>query len=179
MIEEQDDAYLVSRAREGYLEAFETLVRRHQGRAYRLAVRLTGDSHEAEDAVQEAFVDAWRGLPQFAGDAAFGTWFYRIVVNRCIGMARRRKPRPIEIVPDTLVADGHPGQAVEQQARDEALRRAIQQLPSELRAPLVMVTFADFTYEEAAAVLHINPSTVRGRIARARKSLLEQMREWA
>src|SRR5688572_10943747 len=94
------DDYLVRRARDGYLDAFEELVRHHQGRAYTIAVRMLGDAHEAEDAVQDAFVDAWRGLHRFHGDAAFGTWLYRIVVNRCLATRRRRRPVPVLTLPE-------------------------------------------------------------------------------
>lgn len=171
------DAYLVRRAREGYLGAYEELVRRHQGRAYAVALRMLDDPHEAQDAVQDSFVDAWRGLPKFAGEAAFSTWLYRIVVNRCLMSRRRRRPEPVESVPDT--GGGHrPDEHVETKARDEALHRGIQQLPADLRAALVLVTFSGFSYEEAATILDLSASTVRGRVARARKTLLQHMRGW-
>jgi len=171
------DGYLVQRARDGYLDAFEELVGRHQGRAYALAVRMLEDPHEAQDAVQESFVDAWRGLAKFAGDAAFSTWLYRIVVNRCLMTRRRWRPEPVESVPDVTRSD-RLEQQVENRARDEALHRGIQELPADMRAPLVLVTFSGFSYEEAAAILGLNTSTVRGRVARARKALLHHMGGW-
>lgn len=172
------DSYLVQRARDGYLDAFEVLVRRHQRRAYALAVRMLNDPHDAQDVLQDSFVDAWRGLAKFSGDAAFSTWLYRIVVNRCLMSRRRRRPDPIAETPDSPT-DELLEQVVEDKARDDALHRGIQQLPSELRAPLVLVTFSGFSYEEAATILDLNVSTVRGRVARARRALLNQMRGWA
>ncbi len=89
---EADDALLAVRAAEGDEESFAVPVRGHAPSLVRLATRLLGDRAEAEDAVQDAFVSAWRRLPEFHGRAAFGTWIYRIVTNRCLNMLRARKP---------------------------------------------------------------------------------------
>lgn len=178
MDDPQLDVYLVRRAKEGYLDAFEELVRRHQTRGYALALRMLGDRHEAQDVLQDAFMDAWRGLGRFEGTSAFGTWFYRIVVNRCLMQQRKRRASPVADVPDRA-SGSRPDVIVEEKKRDEALHNAIQQLPGDLRAPLVMVTFSGFSYEEAAAVLGTTASTVRGRVARARKALLQNMKGWA
>ncbi len=172
------DAYLVRRAQDGYLDAFEELTRRHQGRAFAVALRMSGDPHEAEDVVQDAFIDAWRALSRFHGDSLFGTWLYRIVVNRGLMRQRRGRPDPVATAPE-LPGGVEPERVVENKIRDEALHRAIQELPMEQRAPLVLVTFADFSYEEAADILNLSASTVRGRIARARKALLMRLGGWA
>lgn len=175
------DRRLVRLAREGYLDAFEELLRRHQVRAYTVAVRLLGDRHDAQDVVQEAFVDAWKGLPKFSEDAAFGTWLHRIVVNRALALAsaRRRRPQPVAEVPDWPDARQGPEGVVESRAQGVALHRAIQGLPIDLRTALVLVTFGGFSYGEAAVMLDTTASTVRGRVARARRTLLYQMRGWA
>ena len=73
------DAYLVARARDGYLDAYEMLVQRHSAMAYRVALRLCGDHHDAQDVAQEALIAAWQNLDQFRGDSSFATWLYRIV----------------------------------------------------------------------------------------------------
>lgn len=84
MIVEVDDRLLVGAARRGGLQAFEVLVRRHETPVYRLALRMLGSEADAEDATQEAFVQAWRSLARFRGDSAFATWMYRIVTNRTL-----------------------------------------------------------------------------------------------
>ena len=90
------DGDLVSRAQSGQLDAFEELVRRHRLATYRVALRMLGDENDAEDATQDAFVQAWRNLGGFRADAAFSTWMYRIVTNRCLNMLRaRRRTEPL------------------------------------------------------------------------------------
>ncbi|RBL80186.1 RNA polymerase subunit sigma-70, partial [Streptomyces cavourensis] len=87
-----DETLPVVRAGEGDEEAFEVLVRRHSPAMLQLAMRLLGDRADAEDAVQDAFVSAWRKLPEFRRDAAFSTWLHRIVTNRCLNRLRSRRP---------------------------------------------------------------------------------------
>ncbi|MEJ5946465.1 sigma-70 family RNA polymerase sigma factor [Pseudokineococcus basanitobsidens] len=172
------DAYLVTRAREGYRGAFEHLVRRHQNRAYTLAVRMVGDRHEAQDVVQDAFVQAWLALPGFDERAAFGTWLHRIVVNACLTHLRRRRPVPVPQDPG-LPSPVTTARVVEERMRDDVLHRSIQQLPIDQRAALVLTAFAGCTYAEAADLLGTTPATVRGRTARARRALLTRMEGWA
>ena len=173
-----DDAYLVSQAQRGFLDAFELLVLRHRDRAYQVAVRMLNDPHDAEDATQEAFVDAWRALDRFAGASTFGTWFHRIVINRCLQHQRHRRP-DAHPLPADLPGGPRPDEVVESRSRTAALRAAIAQLPGELRTPLVLAEFGGFSYEQTAVMLGIRPATVRGRIYRARQVLLAVMRGWA
>src|SRR5919199_2543506 len=138
-----DDAYLVSRAREGFVDAFEVLVLRHRDRAYRVALRTLDDPADAEDVTQEAFLDAWRGLEGFSGASAFSTWFYRILVNRCLQHRRTRRAGPLpvplgSIEPATLQGGPRPEEVAEARGRAQALRGAISALPDELRTPLVL-----------------------------------------
>ena len=86
------DRVLVDAARAGDVEAFEVLVRRHQGRVYRVALRLLGSDADAQDAAQETFIRAWRGLGRFRGESAVSTWLYRIVTNRCLNVIAARRP---------------------------------------------------------------------------------------
>ncbi|GAB3252311.1 hypothetical protein GCM10027586_18680 [Kineococcus gypseus] len=172
------DDYLVARAREGYLPAFEELVRRHQVRAYTLAVRMLGDARDAEDVTQESFLRAWTALPSFQGQSSFPTWLHRIVVNQCLSLQRRHRPVPVPV--DTEVAGpARTEEVVEAAARDDALHGAVLALPEDQRAALVLTAFMDCTYEEAADVLQVGVSTVRGRVARARRALLAGMGGWA
>lgn len=177
MQREPDDQYLAARARDGHLDAFEILAVRHRDRAYRVALRILGDPHDAEDATQDALIAAWQGLPNFAGDSAFSTWLYRIVVNRCLNASRGRRPtRPLlDLDPP---GGSRPEQVVEARAQQTALRQAIAGLPFDQRAPLVLYQFEDFSYEQVAAILNTTPTAVRGRIYRARRELLRAMRGW-
>ena len=83
------DSYLVTRARDGYLDAYEMLVRRHSAMAYRVALRLCGNHHDAQDIAQEALIAAWQNLARFKGDSSFATWLYQIVTRRALNKVTR------------------------------------------------------------------------------------------
>lgn len=176
-----DDLTLVVRAQEGDVRAFEELARRHQAALYRTAVRVMGDPAEAEDALQEALLDAWRRIGHFRGDAAFSTWMYRIVTNRCLGMLRRRRPVPVPEVADTgalAPAPDDPERAAEVDAELGALGRALAGLGDELRVCFVLRELEGLGYAEIAAITGASEHAVRGRIHRARIRLAEVMRPW-
>jgi RNA polymerase sigma-70 factor, ECF subfamily len=173
-----DDLTLVVRAREGDVRAFEMLARRHQAALYRLAVRVTGDPAEAEDALQESLLDAWRRIDRFRGDCAFTTWMYRIVTNRCIAMLRRRRPVPVDAVDDRVPAPDSPERAAETGAGIAALGDAVAGLRDDLRICWVLRELEGLGYTEIAAITGASEDAVRGRIHRARTRLAEVMRPW-
>ena len=175
-----DDATLVVRAQEGDVRAFEALARRHQAVLYRVAVRVMGDPAEAEDALQEALVDAWRRIGAFRGDAAFSTWMYRIVTNRCVGMLRKRRPVPVDEVADAGLppAPDDPARAAQIDAELAALGRAIAGLAADQRVCWVLREMEGLGYEEIAAITGASETAVRGRIHRARTRLAEVMLPW-
>jgi RNA polymerase sigma-70 factor, ECF subfamily len=178
---ELDEATLVVRAQEGDVRAFEELARRHQGALYRLAVRVVGDATEAEDALQEALLDAWRRIGRFRGDAAFSTWMYRVVTNRCLGMLRRRRPLPVARVAEAVeeaAAPDSPERSAEVDAGMAALGRAVQGLRDELRVCWVLRELEGLGYAEIAQITGASEDAVRGRIHRARVQLAEVMRPW-
>ena len=175
-----DDLTLVVRAQEGDVRAFEALARRHQAALYRTAVRVTGDPAEAEDALQEALLDAWRHLDRFRGGAAFSTWLYRLVTNRCIAALRRRRPVP---APDADAGDGvaapdAPERAALLDLELAALDRAVQDLPDNLRVCWVLRELEGLGYGEIAEITGAGETAVRGRIHRARVQLAGVMRAW-
>ena len=86
------DAYLVARAQEGYLDAYELLVQRHSAMAYRVALRLTGNHHDAQDVAQEALIAAWENLTRFRAGSSFSTWLYQIVTRRALNKVSRGRP---------------------------------------------------------------------------------------
>jgi RNA polymerase sigma-70 factor (ECF subfamily) len=172
-----DEQTLLVRAQEGDVRSFEVLARRHQAALYRLAARVMGDPTEAEDALQEALLDAWRRIGSFRGDSAFGTWMYRIVVNRCAGMLRRRTPVPVEEPAETPAPDSPEG-AAELDAGLAALGRAVDGLRDELRICWVLRELEGLGYTEIAEITGASEDAVRGRIHRARVALAEVMRPW-
>ncbi|MEU0685522.1 RNA polymerase sigma factor [Streptomyces uncialis] len=176
-----DDALLAVRAREGDEEAFETLVHRHGPLLLNLATRMLGDRAEAEDAVQDAFVSAWRRLPEYRGDAAFRTWMYRIVTNRCLNVLRARRPSaPLDAVaePPAPEHEGSPARTAESHAAMRDLAVALTRLSPEQRACWVLRELHDQSYEEIAEAVGISRQAVRGRIFRARRQLTESMGAW-
>jgi RNA polymerase sigma-70 factor, ECF subfamily len=178
MVAQPSDADLVSRAQAGRLDAFEELVRRHRLAAYRVALRMLGDESDAEDATQEAFVQAWRNLGGFRADAAFSTWMYRIVTNRCLNMLRAR--RRTEPLPEAQEAPAsRPDRIAEARWQVEDLKRAIVRLTPEQRAPLILRELQGCSYEEIAQALELSIPAVKSRLHRARLELLAAMREWA
>jgi RNA polymerase sigma-70 factor, ECF subfamily len=176
--DELDESTLVVRAQEGDAGAFEALARRHQATLYRVAVRVLGDRVEAEDAVQEALVDAWRRIERFRGDAAFSTWMYRIVTNTCLGMLRGRRPVPVDELDDRVLAPDSPERSAELDAGLAALGRAVQSLSADLRVCWVLRELEGLGYSDIAQITGASEDAVRGRIHRARIRLAEVMRPW-
>jgi RNA polymerase sigma-70 factor (ECF subfamily) len=175
---ELDEATLVVRAQEGDARAFELLARRHQATLYRVAVRVMGDPAEAEDALQEALLDAWRRIGRFRGGSAFSTWMYRVVTNRCLGMLRRRRPVPVEEIEAPAPARDSPERAAERDAGMAALGRALALLPDEQRVCWVLREMEGLSYADIAEITGASEDAVRGRIHRARTRLAEMMRAW-
>ncbi len=178
---ERSDALLAVRAGEGDEGAFEVLVRRHSATLLSLATRLLGSRADAEDAVQEAFVSAWRRLPEFRGDAAFSTWMYRIVTNRCLNVLRARRPtQDLAAIPEPAAPEhaASPVRAAEGTAAVEALTVALTGLTPEQRACWVLRELHGLSYSEIAEVVRISEQSVRGRIFRARRYLTEAMGAW-
>lgn len=173
-----DEPTLVVRAQEGDARAFEALARQHQAALYRLAVRVMGDPGEAEDALQEALLDAWHRIGRFRADAAFSTWMYRIVTNRCVAMLRRRRPVPVEVVADRVPAPDSPERTAELDAGMAALGRAVQDLHDDLRIAWVLRELEGLGYSDIAHITGASEDAVRGRIHRARVRLAGVMRSW-
>jgi RNA polymerase sigma-70 factor (ECF subfamily) len=171
------DGWLVGKARGGNVEAFEVLVRRHRTRVYRIALRILGDPQDAQDVTQDVFIQVWTSLAAFLGGSAFTTWLYRITVNRSLNHRQRRRdtlPLPENEPP----AGADPADVVIARQRAKATTQAIASLPADQRAVFVLHQMEGFSYPEVAAILSLPEPTVRGRLARARRALLEQLRDW-
>ena len=172
MMEEKD---LICRAARGDAEAFRQLVEAYQTPAYRLAARMCGPD-SAEDVTQEAFLAAWRALPEFRGDCRFSTWLYRLVSNAAIDCLRReKKHRDTGDVDDLELPDSGPSpqeQAERSDTRD-AVRRALDRLSPEHRQVLLLRFMQELDYGEIARALNVSEGTVKSRINRAKSKLRE------
>lgn len=178
---QQSDALLATRASEGDEEAFEILVRRHTPVLLNLGVRMLGNRADAEDAVQDSFVSAWRRLPEFRGDAAFLSWMYRITTNRCLNVLRSRRPtEPIEESTEPSAPEhlSSPVKAAEGTAAVRDLSSALATLSPGQRACWVLRELHGLSYREIGEVLDISEQAVRGRIFRVRRFLTEAMSAW-
>jgi len=183
------DPELAQRISAGDKQAFELLMRRHNQILYRTARSILKDEAEAEDAVQEAYLLAYRGMSGFRGDAKLSTWLVRIVVNEAIARARRRK-RGAEIIQlsgetqeDSEAAEGNMNETLPEQPEGAAqraqtrrlLESKIDELPDAFRTVFVLRALQELSVEESAAALGIPEATVRSRFFRARGLLREAL----
>ena len=175
------DDKLVKRAKKGDSRAFDLLVLKYQGRVAQLVSRYLNNAAEVEDVTQEAFINAYRALPNFRGDSAFYTWLYRIAANAAKNhlVALGRRPSSDMALDDSEVFDV-PGLLKDHESPDEVIMgqqlemlisRTIEELPVELRAALTLREFEGLSYEEIADVLECPIGTVRSRIFRAREAI--------
>jgi RNA polymerase sigma-70 factor, ECF subfamily len=166
------DEELLARYLAGSERAFTTLMRRHEDRIFALALRMLGDRADAFDATQDAFVSAFRQARSFRGDSSFGTWLYRVAINSCKDLIRKRKRwgEPTEDAgvdePSTEDVEGETTTRLE-------LAAALARLPEEFRDPVVMHDLGGVPYEEIARTTRTNIGTVKSRISRGRKRLAE------
>jgi RNA polymerase sigma-70 factor, ECF subfamily len=164
------DVDLVEHARAGERTAFDLLLRRHDDRMRGLAFRLLNDRHGMDDALQDAYLNAYKGLHRFKPGSDFGSWLYRITYNTCIDELRRRKRRPVSAEDPQDPVSGRPGPEREVTAA-ETVRSALAELPVDQRVTVVLVDGEGFDQKEAAEILGVAPGTVASRLHRARAAL--------
>jgi RNA polymerase sigma-70 factor (ECF subfamily) len=170
VLDEKVAAAVLERARGGDERAFETLVRHYDPGLRALAFRLLGDRERMDDALQEAYVKAFRALSEFRGESRLGTWLYRIAYNACLDELERS--RQVVRLPLEDVEQADPGADPESavSGRHE-VASALRALAPDDRAAVLLVDVHGFTYEETAAVLGVPPGTVGSRLNRARTAL--------
>ncbi|MBF8171300.1 RNA polymerase sigma factor SigM [Streptomyces olivaceus] len=172
------DQELLARHVEGEPEAFGELVRRHRDRLWAVALRTLGDREEAADAVQDALVSAYRAAHTFRGQAAVTTWLHRITVNACLDRARKAASRKTAPVDDTERLEQllEPHESASAPAERNELHRqllaALDTLPGDQRAALVLVDMQGYPVAEAARILDVPTGTIKSRCARGRARLL-------
>lgn len=173
------DRWLVGKVREGDVTAYEEVIRRHRDRIYRIALRITGDAADADDVTQEVVIQLWTELSGFVGSSAFTTWLYRVVVNRSLDHQRRsRRWSGGEPTDTDLPPVAAPERSVLAGAELRAGLEAIAGLPESQRVPFVLCQIEGLGYAQAAAITKVSEATLRGRLARARATLLAETRSW-
>ena len=169
-----DEKTALHRAQKGDQAAFAWLVEAYQGPVYRLALRMGLRPADAEEAAQNAFIAAWRGLPSFRGEAKFSTWLYRLASNAAVDILRREKKYENQWdIEDLQRPDDAPSpqEQVERQDTRQAVRLAMAALPPEFRQVLVLRYLQEMSYQEIAQALALPEGTVKSRINRAKGQL--------
>ncbi len=173
-----DELDLVNRACAGDQSACATIVQRYTGILYNQAYRMLGDAFEAEDAVQEVFLRAFRNLKSYDPSRRLVTWLLTIGSNYCIDRLRRRRFNWLTLedvafwLPSTQPG---PERSALQSAQREAVQRALQRLPESYRGVTVLRYWYDLSYDEIGAILGLTEATVKTRLHRARKMLQEAL----
>ncbi len=178
----EQEAAVIQAVLGGDVNAFEKLVKEYEKNVYNLALRMTGNSEDAADMSQEAFIKAYNSITSFRGDSKFSVWLYRIVSNVCLDFLRSRNRKQTV----SLSAENDDGEDVELDIADEtqspellldrsmtrdAVRRGLAALPPDHREILLLREIQGLSYEEIASVLGLEEGTVKSRIFRARKKL--------
>lgn len=180
-----DDEALVRAAQHGDLDAYNRLVRTYERQAYAVALRLLRRPEQAEDATQDAFIQAYRALDTFRG-GYFRAWLLRIVTNRCYDMLRSANRRIADSLDDqtveaeplwsSITAPDDPVGRATQAELGRLLEGALAQLPDDQKLTVVLCDVQGYTYEEAAEIMGIALGTVKSRLSRARSALREVVR---
>ena len=177
------DEQIVERALTGDAEAFGEIVRRWEWRIFALAYGMLGREEDARDATQETFLAAFRNLRGFRGEAKVSSWLHRIAVNQCITRQRRAKVRNEAAIEDeeerhaasfSAPLELSPARMAEGKENIDAVRRAVNSLPLDLRQVVLMKEFEELTFREIAEALDLPLSTVKSRLYTAMRQL--QMR---
>lgn len=162
---------VVLAAQAGDAAAFAALVRRHQRRAYAVARAIVLSHEDAEDAVQEGFLHAYRALDRFRPEQAFGAWLHRIVANASLDIARRRKVRDADELPETVASPRGARDAAEREELRAHLRAGLDRLGARQRAVIVLHDVEGFKHAEIGAMLGIPEGTARSDLHHARAQL--------
>ena len=189
MSADASDLSLVQRVQRGDKSAFDVLVRKYQHKVVKLVMRYMRDPADAEDVAQEAFIKAYRALPQFRGESAFYTWLYRIAINTAKNAIVSRDRSPVEYDLDLQDQEGSydmqgrlaDTETPEALALTDEIRtivnKAIEALPEDLRTAIVLRELEGLSYEEIAAAMDCPVGTVRSRIFRAREAIDRKLAE--
>lgn len=179
---EPTDQQLVVRVQKGDKRAFDLLVLKYQYKVHSIVARFIRDSDEVKDVVQEAFIKAYRALPNFRGDSQFYTWLYRIAVNTAKNylIARSRRPPSSDVEledaeyysgSEQLKDQGSPENQLFRDELERVINQAIVELPEDLRTAVTLREYEGLSYEDIASVMNCPVGTIRSRIFRGRESI--------
>jgi len=181
-----DDRRLIAECLQGRTAAFGELVRRYQDRLFNTVSRLVDNAEDAQDVVQETFINAYQSLARFKGDARFFTWLYRIAFNTAISHRRKQRAtlriyagRNGEVGLEPLDASefSQPGHSLERAEEEQRIQQALNRLSPDHRAVLILKDMEGQKYEEIAEVLGVPIGTIRSRLHRARLELRELLEQ--
>jgi RNA polymerase sigma-70 factor (ECF subfamily) len=179
------DQALVDKVKTGDYQAFEALVSRYEGKVYRLSMRMLRNQEDAEDALQEAFLQVYRGLKGFEGRSSFSTWLFRLATNVCLMKIRHRETEPAVLLPLEEYLPRHeegehphiqdwpdkPEEVLLNKESREKMLEALEKLPAEYRAVFILRDVEGFSNAEAGEALGISVAAVKSRLHRARLTL--------
>lgn len=179
------DQTLLEKVRAGDYQAFEALVNRYEGKVYRLSMRMLRNQEDAEDALQETFLQVYRGLKGFEGRSTFSTWLFRLATNVCLMKIRHRGTEPAKLLPLEDYIPRHeegkhpqiqdwpdkPEEVLLNKESREKMLEALEKLPAEYRAVFVLRDIEGFSNSEVGEALGISVAAVKSRLHRARLTL--------
>ncbi len=188
-VRDRDDAELVRLAQSGDTRAFDELVRRYRDKVYRLSYKILRHEEDAAEALQDAFLSAYRGLKNFKAESTFSTWLYRIATNASLMKYRRRRDGHVSLeqsqssdgtgeplqIPDWSAQP--PTELLNQETHD-VMEEGIQRLPEELRTVFVLRDVEGLSNAEVAEVLHLSVAAVKSRLHRARIALRDRLNRY-
>lgn len=169
---------LIARLQKRDEAAFEELIRQYEKKVYSLCFRMCGNSEDAEEAAQDAFLALWRGIDRFRQESSLSTWIYRLATNACIDTLRRRKKQSgsvslddEELFVDAVDTSPQPQETVEHREAQKLLQEGLSTLPEEYRKVLILREIEGLSYTEIAESASIELGTVKSRISRGRSLL--------
>jgi RNA polymerase sigma-70 factor (ECF subfamily) len=165
------DELLMLAAGKGDLDAFEEIVRRHQTWVWRTAYRFLGHEQEAEDMAQEAFLRILEAASRYQPSASFRTYFYRVLIRLCIDRTRKKQPAVVGHVPDVPDSSPGPEESLIEREHRAWIRKALDSLPPNQKAAIVLRHYEELSYGEIAQALDTTVKSVEGLIGRARTTL--------
>ena len=173
-----DERELIARLQKRDEAAFEELIRQYEKKVYTLCFRMCGNSEDAEEAAQDAFLALWRGIDRFRQESSLSTWIYRLATNACIDTLRRRKKQSgsvslddEELFVDAVDTSPQPQETVEHREAQKLLQEGLSALPEEYRNILLLREVEGLSYSEISETLELELGTVKSRISRGRTLL--------
>lgn len=176
MTPEPSDADLIARVVSGDRAAFDEIMRRHEDKIFSVCLRIMGNRDRALDSTQETFLTVFRKAAQFKGNAALGTWIYRIAVNTCYDQLRKAKRRRTDPLPEYHDPIDHGAEdAVDSAALRPELRLALEHLPEEFRTAVILSDIEGMSLPDVAEVMGVPVGTVKSRLFRARRLMANHL----